>query len=509
MRRRLGILSAVVLSMLVITFGEGCKKHRVDPARELDDEARSQRWDPPTAQFGFRPVGRAECVPHDAGRFTKSSRGTIEEVAQRSRPIQSVATDAEAGGSGPIYFTESDPLSPFQSSPAPPRGSVHVAIPASPSPITARGAGWRVLDIATDESDPGEIAVSSHRVYWTARNKSNPDRFDIRVLNRRSSVVRSSVATSAPPLVYIAEQPAGEQVNTLTTEDARPSRILSHGRHVFWMTGRHIRQVSDDNGGSSRIHERYTGTLTPGLLAADDEAVYAFTGDRSLLRIPIAGGPATVLVSTTDTTPTDLAVNGSWVYWLEAGKAMERCTKSGAYPCHHGYQLASETPFLKGSLRRIPTTGIPATGIPTTGTPANGTPANGIPANGILANGILANGMPANGMPANGTKLGGALGAELVSASDVVATDLPDVATLTFLAQSPWLTRTNRLGGGPVRIAPRAKFEDHIELTTELDGRPIHPNTRLVPHGHAALAMATIDQGTTPSTSRLIRLHSF
>lgn len=381
-------------SLLGPVFATSCGKRHVDPARETKDGL--ERWDPPTAAFGFHPIVRAECLPADAGRLRGSERTTVQEVAVRQdRVIQSIAADQPRGESrGAIYFTERTGRQGDE------RGSVHVA--------TLRDGTdkWQLTDLATEEIEPDQIAVGGRRIYWVAKNPlTKTPTYDIRSVAKET---HDGLIT----------------IQTLSPETAKPSRLITCGPHILWIAGDHIREVNEGDRvqssesqpahhdihlGSpivrrSHVHERYTGTLTQGMLAADEEAVYAFTGDHALLRIPLVAGPPTVLIATTDSPPTDLEVHGSWVYWLEQGTEIVRCTAQGSYPCRSGYTMKSALAHRGGALRRVP---------------ANG---------GTIEN---------------------------------VATDLTDVEHLTLHPSgAPWLTTTL---GAAVRISPWGNVHDHAE----------------------------------------------
>jgi hypothetical protein len=89
-------------------------------------------------------------------------------------------------------------------------------------------------------------------------------------------------------------------------------------------------------------------------LAVDEKSLYGFTDDGLLVRIA-KNHAFTTILATAETKPVDLVVDSGFVYWLEEGPAIERC--SAIRPaCHHGYEMKGGS-RPKGQLLRIPIAG--------------------------------------------------------------------------------------------------------------------------------------------------------
>jgi hypothetical protein len=252
--------------------------------------------------FGFHPVTQIQCAPDEPGMEIPVATQTSVEVIAR-RGSRHVAADASG-----VYWTEGV---------AGGAGGDGGVYRASREGIVGT---WRVEPLAREEEDPAEIAAADGHVYWVGGRRA------VRFYEKSS-----------------------RRVGTVADEEAPPERIVAQGASAFWIAPpNHLREARDAPGRPT-LRNLLTTTLVPSLLAADAQAVYAFTPDHSLLRVPRDGARPIVLVPTTETRPIDIAVEGGWVYWLEEGPEID-----DAATCRSsGYELSSAPRGAAGALHRV------------------------------------------------------------------------------------------------------------------------------------------------------------
>lgn len=285
-----------------------CGKEPVDASPNKHPE---EVWDPPTAANGFHVVGQIPCA--SLSTIPIVSNGTLEAIATLPRGTASIAS--VGADRDHVYWSEIGANA----------GAVYRA-----HRLMSQQGLWDVERIAEGENKPGEIAVTDRFVYWTvpSADRAMPSEAGIRVFDK-----------------------ASRTVTRLTDTEAQPERLVADGASLFWVAGKNfIREWRED--GEPR-NLRAFSSLATNMLAVDHDAVYAWS-EQTLLRVPRNGASPLVLVATTKSPPTDVAVDGDHVYWVEQGPAKETCA-SLCRGCDLGYKLTK--PHPEGSLMRVPARG--------------------------------------------------------------------------------------------------------------------------------------------------------
>jgi len=196
----------------------------------------------------------------------------------------------------------------------------------------------KVEEIASGRFKPEDVAVDATNVYWVSSKKD-------------AILVRQALG-------QVDAQAVVAHGNFF------PGSLVVSGGFAYWVDldggapGPAVVRVSTNGGDPQKVVASFPGQPAgssgighPVRLAADDMAVYLtdaglMEGKGSVVRIPVAGGAASVLADNLDG-PRGLAVYGGFVYWLNKGTGAKN--------------------FQDGSLEKAPTTGGPkvtlATGL--------------------------------------------------------------------------------------------------------------------------------------------------
>ena len=164
-----------------------------------------------------------------------------------------------------------------------------------------------VTQNASDSKVSAELAVTSGALYWVDRGWAITD-----------SIVAAPIGGGSPTVFYVAPD-----------TNAAIEAIAVDGQDVYWTeveasdTGyaSTLKAMPQGNGGTPRV---LASSPSPSLvfynLAVDATYAYfsvqaePFVGGGGLERVPIAGGPAEVVVATDATDP-----SGAWVDFITAG----------------------------------------------------------------------------------------------------------------------------------------------------------------------------------------------
>lgn len=159
--------------------------------------------------------------------------------------------------------------------------------------------------LAAISLQPFDLLLADGRVYWT--ESSGPAHGETGTLK-------------TVPV-------AGGTVETLVQGGDAPRRLAVSGNQLYWSEGGPIGQIEGFNriariplGGGSPVTVLLS--VGSGPLAVDDSNLYIGNGFR-IYKVPLGGGPAETLVRGADTIHS-LTSDGSFVYWLEGPLASVR-----------------------------------------------------------------------------------------------------------------------------------------------------------------------------------------
>jgi hypothetical protein len=190
----------------------------------------------------------------------------------------------------------------------------------------------KIEEIASGRFKPEDVAVDATNVYWISSKKDAIlvrqalGQVDAQAVVAHGNFLPGSLVVSGG-FAYWIDIDAGPSVVRVSTNGGEPQRVLAGGQPGSASIGHPVR------------------------LAADDMAVYltdagSMEGKGSVVRIPVAGGAASVVADNLNS-PRGLKVYGGFVYWLNKGTGAKN--------------------FQDGSLEKAPTTGGPkvtlATGL--------------------------------------------------------------------------------------------------------------------------------------------------
>ena len=314
----------VALVILVALVG-ACGKEREELGRQA-----LAGWDPPTAAHGFHPVAVTDCTPYvpasvptPAAAPEVATGETAETIAILSRRPRSLAANGTH-----VFWSEVD-------------DSGNGGIFRATRPIGRDR--WVVEPLAEEQPGPGELAADRDDVFWLA---------SVRPFERATEIRYRDLASFT--------------AGTIAVEEDRPRRLVASQGSVFWVGGSEhdrIREARRSAEGAWGVRNLTTLDFVPDALAADADAVYAVTTDEMLVRTgrDRDRGRAVVLAARIGSHVVDLAVEGRWVYWLDAGPEIPRCRLPGAAAsaCAGCYHAGPDLAHPDGSLRRVPRTGGP------------------------------------------------------------------------------------------------------------------------------------------------------
>ncbi|MBX3234011.1 MAG: hypothetical protein KIT84_33275 [Labilithrix sp.] len=261
---------------------------------------------------GFHPV-ELDCEPSGPPRrFEIPARtAALEEVATLSKVPQAFAADRRA-----VYWID----------------DLHAVRRAERSMVT----GWNVQELAREEEQILDLAVTAGRVYWTTTRSGKHF-----TLHARSK-------ETGERWVQEVEWPA-------------MSKLAVHDGSVVWLSERGLRDVDDE----MRASWTYGIPMRDGdplraVLAVDRARVFAllplgiYAVERGRQEPPrrLSQGVTAVAAAT----------DGRFLYWLERGEsseALEECR-----PCSMGYRTPEpkRRVYRQGRLRRLPATGAASEG---------------------------------------------------------------------------------------------------------------------------------------------------
>jgi hypothetical protein len=168
--------------------------------------------------------------------------------------------------------------------------NVYWTSPTSVAWIPKGGGSLGLL--ATQQSSPAGITAGGGFVYWANQG------------------MVGSIARAAAP-------PAPPAVETLAQDPSGPLRIAVDARYVYWTNAR-SQLLFHANASTTPASGTVLASGANGVAADGQNVYWTDSKDGIVWRAPAGGGQAVILAGNQDT-PTQIAVDDAWVYWINRG----------------------------------------------------------------------------------------------------------------------------------------------------------------------------------------------
>jgi hypothetical protein len=207
-------------------------------------------------------------------------------------------------------------------------GRVDGAAGAAGGPVcssaTPSGCGGICTDLAIDPDNCGACGLACAPSAVCVRGNCGPGPTTVVPANPGCMGIHVTVAGGTvywtdPGHGTVKSQPiGGGAATTIAPSEMRPDRIRVSETNLFWLSlPSTIRTARLPEGSpADLVNETSNGTI-PGFVVSDDGQAIFYLVNESVKRVPVAGGPSVEVARGGTGTPTQLAIGGSALAYLD------------------------------------------------------------------------------------------------------------------------------------------------------------------------------------------------